>query len=360
MTTLLFVTPHVAAANALPTRPQALLDALAATGAFAEVVVVNRLRPDTWLGRRSPVASGPGVRTVRHPWPFGRLERRYLARLARTLEPPVVCWIADPKSAIVLADLPGGAIRVLDAYDAWDRSPLVRGGRRRRAVVAGYRAAGAHADVVFTNTPAMADRLRAFGARDVHVLPNAAPPPRPVTPDRDPSLIYVGRIHERFSCALVAAVADASPDVPIDIVGPVERMPDGWEALVARRNIRLRGALPGPAARDAIGRSRGLLVPHVPDDYARSQDAMKAWDALSVGAPVLSTSVPPADAWTPGLAIVADDPTGFADGARRLVAGALDDARPARIAFAAANGWSDRAAAVLAALHRRESGGHDT
>ena len=349
--TLMYVTPHPLRGPTLPTRPQALLEALVATGAFDTIVAVNRVRPDAWWHRSRAGASNAGaVRMVEHGWPFGRLERRALGRLVRSLPPPLVCWIADPKSAPVLADLPAGAIGVLDAYDAWDRSPLVRGGRRRRAVVAGYRAAGAHADLIFANTPTMADRLRGFGGRDVRVLPNAAPIPVRVTADRESSLIYVGRIHERFSCALVAAAADALPHVAIRILGPVERRPAGWDDLIARANVRTGPPLPWPAAREAIGRSHGLLVPHLPDEYTRSQDAMKAWDALSVGAPVLSTSVPPADAWGPELAIIADDPEGFTAGARRLVAGDLDPGREARLAFAAANSWQARATSVVDAI----------
>lgn len=357
MSTLLYVTPHPAFVRSLPTRPAALLDALLATGAFASTVVVNRVRPRAFvrarLGgqRRDPA---PGVRVVEHPWPFGGLEQRFLARLARGLRPPVVAWVADPKSALFLADLAPGATGVLDAYDAWDRSPLVVGERRRQAVRDGYRAGAHHARLVFTNTELMASRLRELGATDVRCLSNAAPIPEPMTPDPEPSLVYVGRIHERFSCDLVATAADRLPTVVFRIIGPVERTPPGWEVLARRPNVRLEGTLEAPAARVAIGRSRGLLIPHAVDDYTRSQDAMKAWDAISVGAPVLATSIPPVDGWPSDLGLVANDPQGFAAAAERIVAGELDGGRAARLAFAAANGWAERAAEVLDAL--REAG----
>ena len=353
MTTLLFVTPHPAFGVALPTRPAALLDALLASGAFDTTVVVNRLRPAAFLRARMSRerrAAAAGIRVVEHAWPFGPQERRFLARLARALPPPVVAWVADPKSAPFLADLEPSATGVFDAYDAWDLSPLVVGERRRKAVCDGYEAAARHARLVFANTELMASRLRALGAADVRHLQSAAPPAEPVTPDAEPSLAYVGRVHERFACELVAAAADRLPAVTFRIIGPVERTPSGWASLLARPNVRPEGPMEGGAARAAIGRSRGLLIPHVVDDYTRSQDAMKAWDAISVGAPVLATSVPPADRWPPDMAVVADDAAGFATAAERIVAGDLDHGRGTRLAFARANGWEQRAADVVEAI----------
>jgi len=350
---LLYVTPHPAHGPSLPTRPGALLDALLASGAFDTTVVVNRVRPATFLRARlggDRRAAANGVRVVEHAWPFGRLERRFLARLARTLEPPVTAWVADPKAALFLADLGSAATGVVDAYDAWDLSPLVVGERRRNAAREGYRVAARHARLVFANTELMAGRMRDLGAADVRRLPNAAPAPDPITPDAEPSLVYVGRIHERFSCALVDAAAERLPNVPFRIIGPLERRPRGWDALLARPNVQHEPPLGPDAARSAIGRSRGLLIPHTVDEYTRSQDAMKAWDAISVGAPVLSTAVPPVDGWPPGLGFVAGDPAAFAAAAERIVAGALDGTRDARLAYAAANGWAQRAAEVVAAL----------
>jgi glycosyltransferase involved in cell wall biosynthesis len=349
----MYVTPHPAFGPSLPTRPGALLEALLASHAFETTVVVNRVRPSTFLRarlRRDRRPTAPGVRVVEHAWPFGSRERRFLTRLARSLPAPVTAWVADPKAAFFLADLGPSAFGVLDAYDAWDISPLVVGERRRKAVRDGYRVAARHARIVFANTELMADRLRALGAADVRHLPNASPTPEPIAPDVEPSLVYVGRIHERFSCQLVAAAADRLPAVAFRLIGPVERTPEGWVSLLERQNVRHEGALDADTARAAIGRSRGLLIPHTVDDYTRSQDAMKAWDAISVGAPVLATPIPPVDRWPRGLALMAAGPAEFAAAAERIVSGELDAGRSDRLAFAEANGWAQRAAEVLEAM----------
>lgn len=374
--TLVFVTPHAAGSVGLPNRPANLLSALTATGAFDQVIVVNRVRPAVFIGRvgRGGARFGgglPGITRrlpdgsllVEHPWPFGGLERRFLqgllAATARRSAAGLVAWVADPKSvpAVVHADDPGQSRRpwrvVVDAYDAWDRSPLVRGDRRLRAVTDGYHAAAAGADLVFANTAAMRDRLVELGARDARLLPNACPPLDPASADGGvgrSGLVYVGRIHERFDAALAAAVAAALPATTLTIAGPVEREPAGWSTLAAMPNVRFPGRVEPQAARAMIAAAEALVIPHVVDDYTRSQDAMKAWDAIASGTPVISTPIPPADGWPTGLAEVCPDTNAFIAAAHRAVDGRLDAGYPDRVAYAAANQWSDRAAVVVDAI----------
>ncbi|HEV8401677.1 MAG TPA: hypothetical protein VGQ31_01445 [Candidatus Limnocylindrales bacterium] len=370
--TLVVISPHSAATPGLPNRPASLISAFVESRAFADVVVVNRQRPASFVrsarGGRAIVAGGlvatfrrtpSRIRLVEHPWPFGVLERRFLrgflgAEAARA-GGGVVVWVADPKSITAVAPAPTGRPSwrvVVDVYDAWDRSPLVRGDRRRRAVTDGYRAAATGADLVFSNTRAMRERLVELGARDVRLLPNACPSiDRPLTAPSDPTgLVYVGRIHERFDAALAMAVARALPDSIITIAGPVEREPAGWSALTACPNIRLLGRLDPPLAWQLISGAAALLVPHVVDDYTRSQDAMKAWDAIAFGTAVISTAIPPADGWPPGIAEVCRDRDTFVAAARRAAAGGLQDGRADRLAFAAENGWGDRAATAIRAI----------
>ena len=297
-----------------------------------------------------------GAVLVEHPWPFGGLERRFVRGLLAGYASRVVVWVADPKSVTAVAGAGDDQHRwwvVVDAYDAWDRSPLVLGGRRLRAVSDGYRAAAAGADLVFANTTAMQDRLVQLGARDARHLPNACPPldPRLTTADqRRTGLLYVGRIHERFDADLAGAVAAAFPNTTFTIAGPVEREPVGWQALVAQPNVRLAGRVESRAARAMIGASAGLLVPHRVDDYTLSQDSMKAWDAIASGTPVISTPIPPAKGWPAGLAEVCSDSDAFIAAAGRAVSGQLEAGRAARLAFAAQNQWSSRAAVAIAAI----------
>lgn len=368
--TLIFVSPHRAGSVGLPNRPAALLAALIETDAFGEVVQVHRSRPIAFLrhlgGGQAILRAGlpamnrrlaSGAFLIEHPWPSGTLERRFLGGVlvaAARRSAKVVAWVADPKSVPGVLGTAGERRPwrvVVDAYDAWDRSPLVRGGRRRRAAAAGYRAAAAGADLIFVNTRAMQDRLVELGAQDVRVLPNASPPtPSDPAQVRPSGLVYVGRIHERFDAELVGAVAEALPGTSLTIAGPVERVPAGWAALAAHSNVRLSGPVEPWAAREMISAAAALIVPHVVDDYTRSQDAMKAWDAIASGTPVISTPIPPADGWPAGLAEVCPDASSFVEAARLAVNGQLEAGRARRLAFAADNQWSARARVAVDAI----------
>jgi hypothetical protein len=175
---LLYVSPHAALRAELPTRPARLLEALRASGAIGPVTVVNRRQPadiGRFLRRRSlaiETALGLDLSVLEHPRPFGPIESRWLANLVRQSiaggSERLVVWVSDPKSAGVLArlgTLGNRVIRLFDAYDAWDLSPLVRGGWRRRAVARGYETAAASADLVLANSPFMARRMSNLGAR---------------------------------------------------------------------------------------------------------------------------------------------------------------------------------------------------
>lgn len=382
---LVYVTPHALRTARFPTRPGQLLKAFAETGAFDRIVVVNRVRPDRWLRSAATDRRGGRVRwhgpwaglvwggidglwaatpitLVEHPWPYGRLENELIIRLVEAVAAggPATLWVADPKSATVFAHLDKLPVRqAFDAYDAWDLSPLVRGRRRIAAVRAGYAVAAARADVVFANTRWVWDRLSGLGARRAVWLPNACGYVQVGVPSDEPYLAYVGRIHERFDSGLVLVVADAlaSAEATFDgksallrIAGPVEREPTDWSRVATHPAVRLEGPLSPARAERLVSGARGLLVPHTRDAYTRSQDTMKAWDAVAAGVPVISTSVPPAEGWPDGLAVVADDAPSFVAASLAALSGALDGSRERRLEFARVNQWRDRANAALDAL----------
>lgn len=359
---LVFVGPHAGGAT-IPSRPAAIWEALARSGAFRNSVRVERRRPDRFLaarmGREARPEKQPTEPVIAHPWPFGRLERRFLRALVERSAGPSVLWISDPKSAPVFRDIAtlgrDHCLLVFDAYDAWDLSPLVRGRRRRAAVADGYDAAAEHAHLVFGNTPFVVARFRSWGAGNVVLLPNAAPSPAPWAKPPMPAapfLLYAGRVHERLDAAILTAVAKAFPGIEVRIAGPVEREPAGWRAFVRSPNVRLLGPVPSDAARQMMAAAAACLVPHIVDDYSRSQDTMKAWDAISVGTPVISTGVPPTDGWGAELAIVADDPAAFIGAVHRVLGGEMTATREQRLEFAAANTWEIRAGLATAAIRR--------
>jgi glycosyltransferase involved in cell wall biosynthesis len=375
---LIYVTPQLLlpGGSGLPNRPAALLEAMSRTGAFASIVAVSRVRP--WylrdLPRTARLTWRQGIPSARwdmnattsaivHGAPFGRLEAGFLRGLIESMPSRRILWVSDPKSAAVFGSLrrqSAADLMVFDAYDAWDLSPLVRGRRRRAAVAHGYQMAAEHADEIFANTPFMLERMHHLGARSIHLLPNAAPPVEPWRSAEPPYLAYLGRIHERLATTLLAAAATAVPGVLLRIAGPLERAPAGWDILVGLPNVRVEPALTGLAARRFLGEARAVLVLHTVDDYTRSQDAMKAWDAIAVGTPVISTPIPPVTSWPSGLGITVSDSSSVVAAVHRVLNGETDKTRDLRLGFAAANGWDRRARAVLEVLGMTYGDGHLT
>jgi len=364
---IVIVTPHgraLAARRGWTTRPAQLAGAIASNG--RRVVVVSRTPPWRSLGAirslRLRVDLGPFFEArdsghghldlLEHPVPAGGLEARAVARAVARMRTRVdAVVVSDPRSARVL-QLGRGRVNVFDAYDAWDLSPLF-GSRTRRQIREGYRIAAAHADLIVANTPFMVERMRALGAANVRLLPNAGPEPVPGGSGRD--IVYVGNVQSRLRIDLLAAAAEAAAEagVTLRIVGVVQDRPHGWDALLSLPAVQLIGPIYPPELDGVFASAAVGLIPHRVDDYTRSQDSMKAWDYLGNGLAVVATPVPPATN-VPGLARVADDPVAFA----RAVADALSDrdvaALRARRVLAGRHTWRRRASELIGLIDELE------
>jgi hypothetical protein len=99
-----------------------------------------------------------------------------------------------------------------------------------------------------------------------------------------------------------------------------------------------------------VANAAALLIPHTVDDYTLSQDAMKAWDAIAVGTPVVASPLPPVITWPPGLAVIGADSQAFVAGVRSVLSGHLAAGRTARLEYARANGWDTRARTAVQAI----------
>ncbi len=278
------------------------------------------------------------------------MEGRLIGAVAEhVVPPPAAVIITDPRSASAL-DRIKGPLRVFDAYDAWDRSPLYSGSEHRvTAIRAGYAAAARFADLITANTPTMSDRMSALGARNVRLLPNGAHVDGERERERTAAdITYLGNIQPRIRVDLLRAAADVARErhSKLILAGTMQVAPRGWDDLLRHPAVDFTGPSYG-AGRDSLLRSTAVgLVPHVVDDYTVSQDAMKVWDYLSYGIAVVGTAVPPLSS-IPGLGTIANSPAEFG----RAVAAAIDADSPESSAtrrhLAEANSWDARAWSFL-------------
>jgi len=365
----LFVTPHgrrLGEERGWSTRPMQLARALAAeaevstlarTHPLATLAAARRLKPFLlwpWpvFASRTRLAGEPQL--LENPFPAGPLESAVVRQVARRVagapsakRPAVV--VSDPRSAGALAGMKG-AVRVFDAYDAWDLSPMYRDSRRTvEAILAGYSLAARHADLVIANTDEMAERFGQLGARRVELIPNGAPPPRGRA-GSGTEAVYVGHIQPRLRIDLMIAAADAAAGAGtvLRVIGGMQGEPRGWGQLLDHAAVRFDGPRFGDDLESSLANAAVGLVPHTVDAYTRSQDAMKVWDYVARGLSVVSSSVPPVSR-DPTLGRLADDPDAFG----AAVVAALQDDRVAVRRHsqeqAEANGW-DRRARRLAEL----------
>jgi colanic acid/amylovoran biosynthesis glycosyltransferase len=145
------------------------------------------------------------------------------------------------------------------------------------------------ASVVVVASTALAGDARAFGARDVRVIPSGVAIPESVAePDDPPHVLYVGRLSEEKG---VRELAEATQGIPLVVIGdgPLRSLFPQAVGFVPPREL-------GPW----YERAAVVVVPSRREGYG-----MVAREAMAYGRPVVATAVG-------GLVdAVEDDVTGF-------------------------------------------------
>jgi glycosyltransferase involved in cell wall biosynthesis len=225
-----------------------------------------------------------------------RATRRAIARACATLGMrDWILWVADPLMAQHIGQT-GEALSVFDAIDDWTVHPQMEA--VRPWAEAGYQAVRERADVVFTVSKALRERL-GKGRADVHWVPNgvnaerfdvAGDTPRDLADHDGPILGYVGVIQERLDVELVSALARALPHALIVLVGPV-CAPRHVEPLNALPNVLLLGERSATQVPAYISAFDVCLMPHVDDALTRSMDPLKIYEYLAAGKPIVASGV---------------------------------------------------------------------
>ena len=308
---------------------------------FIEPAVAGRPAP-----ARSPL---PGVTVIRPVLPVPRrtgglsvvagwLRRRWL----RDVD---VLWVNDPVLGVRCAG--GGRARVLyDVTDDWRFSE--RPARlTRRLVAAEDELAATAATVVCSDV--LAERWAQRYRVTATVVHNAATHPsyaevRPRTlPGPGLHVGYVGTLHEdRLDIDLLMQLA-AMPEVgTIHLVGPDAMASPARDRLAAVSTIRRHGAVPAPDVPSWLVAMDVLVLPHVVSEFTLSLDAIKAFEYLAAGRPIVATPTSGfQDLAAPGVTIV--EAAGFTAAVAAALTGDKHFDRTVPT-------WADRAREFAAAL----------
>lgn len=205
------------------------------------------------------------------------------------------------------------------------------------------------ADAVVVTSSWLRDSIGA--TRPVSLIRNGADIERFATPVEPPLpragrpvVGYIGAIAEWFDTALVAAVAQAMPDVDFVLVGDVTH-PD-VSALSALPNVRMTGEVPYSDAPAWVQSFDVCTIPFLINALTLATNPVKAYEYLAAGKPVVATPMPEVMEMD-GMVAVVDGAAAFIEALRR----ALDDCADAqacarRRAWAQAHDWTARGEAL--------------
>ncbi len=291
---------------------------------------------------------------------YVRLVRRGLHKLASR---PVL-WVANVHKAYLMDEV-DAVLRVFDAIDDWEA--VEEYARFAERIRRGYELVLERADLIYTVSRPLSEKFASARTPEVHHLPNAvdldlfsepAPPPavrRQERRGRRKVLCYVGVISERFDPEQVERVARDWPDCSIRITGPVSAGAErAFERVRSLPNVQWQGLVHHSAVPAVLREADVLLIPHRESRLSLSMDPLKLYEYLTTGLPIVTTPVPPSDAFRRWVYI------GSGQGFSSRVGEALRETDSAeaqslwegRIQEARRHGWEARVEQILSDLER--------
>ena len=214
--------------------------------------------------------------------------RRLRAGLLRRAD---LLWVNDPE--VGAAAVRRGQPALYDVTDDWREMASLP-----RIVARIVRAEDALARKVTTIVCSreLQDRWRARYGVEAAVVNNgidaaawAAPTPREL-PGEGPHIGYVGTLHEeRLDVELTVALAQAPGVGTLHLVGPIALDPGSRARLAAVPNILVHGPVPAREVPSWMASLDVLLCPHRITPFTMSLDAIKSYEYLASGRPVVAT-----------------------------------------------------------------------
>jgi glycosyltransferase involved in cell wall biosynthesis len=291
--------------------------------------IVRQARPNLW--RISPLAlpfhRSPAVRALN-----ARLVRAsvkwHLGLLG--MERPLV-WTYNPLVAEICDGIPHSGI-VYHCVDDLGAVPHID----RKTIAAGEKALGTVAELCFTTSPLLRDRMRKLFPRVVYE-PNVSDQPffetarsGPAEPPElaalpRPRLLFVGALSEyKVDFSLMEALARRCPDVQWVLIGPEGEGQPSSRRPPSLPNVHIFGARAYGRLPYFMAHCDAAVLPVPRNRYTSAMFPMKFFEFLSAGLPLISTRLP-ALAEFEHLYFPADDEEGFLAGIRQALAGECRD-----------------------------------
>ena len=251
--------------------------------------------PAPKLKHRSAFEPEPGIRVVTPHMVLPRYHRglELLARELRFrfLQRVDVLWINDARVGVHC--LQGGMPTLYDVTDDW-RSARLTAQDRARLVAAEDALAGSVKTTVCSEVlrDRWSERYAVTPAvihNGVDVEAHAVAKPTDLT-GCGPHVVYVGTLHhERLDIDLLVDIVQRGAAGTVHLVGP-DHLDDVTRGRLARTtSIELHGPVPHTDVPDWMASADVLICPHLVDSFTLSLDAIKSFEYLASGRPVVAT-----------------------------------------------------------------------
>jgi glycosyltransferase involved in cell wall biosynthesis len=265
-----------------------------------------------------------------------------------------VIWSFVPTSAPIIQQLTYGLV-VFDAVDNWLKHRSYQ--LHAVAVRSGYELFSQIAHCIFTVNLHNSSLFR--GRDDVLHVPNGVavgryeqqyPVPIALAKLRRPIIGYIGTIQDRIDISLIQELARQN-------IGSVVLIGRVWYRGLANQlaqlpNTHLLGQVPRNNAPSFISNFTVGIVPHKQDDFVASTEALKVYEYLAAGIPVVATTSHEFGNLSEFVSEVAT-PASFADAVRVAIAGDNETLRQRRRAAVMDCDWSARVEMMMAVIRAK-------
>jgi glycosyltransferase involved in cell wall biosynthesis len=164
---------------------------------------------------------------------------------------------------------------------------------------------------------------------------------------RDGQVIgYAGALEEWFDADLIERAAQAHPEWRFVLIGRVED--PSIHRLSALPNVQLRGEVPYADLPRHLAEFTVGVIPFAVNELTLAADPIKLYEYFSLGLPVVSTALPEVERH--GDLVYVADRQSFVGQLETAVSERDEPRQRRRMALADAESWSQRAAALIAAV----------